>query len=660
MQKIKWIFSVVSFIIIAACSFLNQKENKEETTTNYLNHSDSAKYVGIETCRQCHENIYQTFVETGMGKSIDVASKQKSSGDFKKKIDVFDSHNKLSYSPFWKGENLFIREVYRGLDQDFIREEKVSFIIGSGQHTNSHLSMENGYVHQMPLTFYAQSKKWDLPPGFENGQNSRFSRNIGIECMSCHNSFPEKVEGSENKYTHIPNGINCERCHGPGSIHVAEKRKGIIVDTSKYIDYTIVNPAKLNIDLQFDICQRCHLQGNTVLKKGSGYFDFKPGMKLSDYMSIFLPKYQNADKDFIMASHADRLKMSRCFTESAKKVNSKELKPFKNALTCITCHNPHISVRETNPDVFNQSCRNCHNANKEKHCSDSEKNLVAKNNDCSSCHMPVSGSTDIPHVTVHDHWIRKPEKSDKNSKEKIFKGLFAINEQNPEKIYKMLAYIQQFEKFEKKQEYLDSASFWYAALSNETKQKELNKVIYFHFVKNEYNTLIELIESNKKNSPQNLFNKVNQTNDDAWSSYRVAESYSAMGKENKALDFYKNAVLLAPYVLEFRNKLAVCYVKLLKLNEAENELKFILSENNKNEMALCNMGYVYELKNDLEKAEKTYIKAIKMNPVYELAWINLAGLYLKTNRKRDAKNAILQILKINPQNTMARNIILTL
>ena len=89
-----------------------------------------------------------------------------------------------------------------------------------------------------------------------------------MECMSCHNAYPSNVEGSLNKYHSLPEGIDCERCHGPGELHVKEKMSGVIIDTSKYIDYSIVNPKKLEKDLQFDVCSRCHLQGTTVLKNG--------------------------------------------------------------------------------------------------------------------------------------------------------------------------------------------------------------------------------------------------------------------------------------------------------------------------------------------------------------------------------------------------------
>lgn len=36
------------------------------------------------------------------------------------------------------------------------RIESVAYIIGSGQHTNSHLININGYIYQAPITFYTQ------------------------------------------------------------------------------------------------------------------------------------------------------------------------------------------------------------------------------------------------------------------------------------------------------------------------------------------------------------------------------------------------------------------------------------------------------------------------------------------------------------------------
>ena len=89
----------------------------------------------------------------------------------------------------WKNDSLWLKE-YRLFENDTVHiiDEKVDYIIGSDT-TPIHIYLCNGYVHQMPYTYYTQDKIFDLPPGFENGNNSRFDREIGTECMSCHNAM---------------------------------------------------------------------------------------------------------------------------------------------------------------------------------------------------------------------------------------------------------------------------------------------------------------------------------------------------------------------------------------------------------------------------------------------------------------------------------------
>ncbi|MCD6063116.1 MAG: hypothetical protein K0R82_1027, partial [Flavipsychrobacter sp.] len=271
-------------------------------------------YAGMQECRTCHEDIYQTFIQTGMGQSYDHATKQKSAADFSAHAIVYDKELDFYYKPFWQNDSLYFLEFRtEGNDTVHKRLQKIDYVIGSGQHTNSHIFSTNGYLYQAPITFYTQKRKWDLAPGFENGTNTRFSRLIESECMTCHNGLPEFVPNSQNKYVSLKRGIDCERCHGPGELHVKEKRAGNIVDTSKSPDYTIVNPRRLSTELQNNICQRCHLQGIAVLNDGKNFFDFRPGMHLSEVMNVFMPQYEGAQDKMIMASHVERMKKSACY-----------------------------------------------------------------------------------------------------------------------------------------------------------------------------------------------------------------------------------------------------------------------------------------------------------------------------------------------------------
>lgn len=655
-------FTIIVGVVFFSCETPEGKTTSTEIkkdTLLYLNHSDSAKYVGINTCKLCHQDIYNTYIKTGMGKSFDIASKTKSSADYHNSV-IHDQIGDFYYKAFWLHDSLqFLEYRLQGKDTIYKRQETVNFIVGSGQHTNSHIQSVNGYLNQMPMTFYTQKQKWDLPPGFEDGHNSRFMRKIGLECMSCHNNYPEFVLGSENKFTAVPEGINCERCHGPGSIHVAERQTGSRIDTSKYIDYSIVNPAKLSIDAQFDICQRCHLQGNTILKEGKSFYDFKPGMKLSDYMTVFLPKYKNADDEFIMASHADRLKQSACFIKSKEKVASRtsatdNLKPYKDAMTCVTCHNPHVSVRETNPNVFNDACNTCHNENGKSKINCSKKGITISSN-CVSCHMPKSGSIDIPHVTVHDHYIRKPLTNTDKKGIKEFIGLYAINEKNPSSITKARAYLNQYEKFENKSYYLDSALIYLKDKTEADIKANLEPLVQLYFIKNDFN---KIANYTNKLSDQAILNtlliKKSYSNEHAWTSYRIGEAFYNLGDLQRAINYYKKTVDLAPFVLDFKNKYGSALAAKGLLPNAEKEFNEILKENPKHVSALTNLGYLKLAQGNAREAEQLYFKALSLDPDYEALLLNIAGLFAYKKDFKQAELYLNKILKRNPNNTKAK------
>ena len=651
------------FTFLISLSFFNCNSDisdknsiTKKETSKYLNHGDSANYVGMNTCKLCHQSIYNSFIKTGMGKSFDIASKSKSSADFSKP-GIYDKIADLHYKAYWNKDSLYIHEFRIQKNETlYSRKEQVNFIIGSGQHTNSHLQINNGYLNQMPMTYYTQKKKWDLPPGFENGINTRFTRKIGLECISCHNAYPNLIIGSENKYQSMPSGIDCERCHGPGSIHVKQRQNGSKIDTSKYIDYSIVNPAKLAIDEQFDVCQRCHLQGNAILKENKTFFDFKPGQKLSNYISVFLPKYTNSNTEFIMASHADRLKQSACFIKSYEKIQNKNiLKPYKEAMTCVTCHNPHVSVRETNANVFNDACLSCHNTKTENENTklklQNAHKLFKKNtwSNCVSCHMPVSGSSDIPHVTVHDHYIRKPITVEEKNKIKTFIGLFAINEKKPDSLTIAKAYINQYDKFDTKNNYLDSALNY---LSN-PKEFEKNRyaLIQLYFIRKDFNAIITCVNKlGEARCLNELFIKKTYDNTDAWTCYRIAESYYYKNQLTKALIWFKRAIELAPYHLDFRNKYGTTLASTNQLSEAETQFNFILKENQKYVSAYSNLGYIKLLQGKESDALILYKKGESIDPDNELLLLNLSAYYLYKHENKIAKKYLQHLHKLYPKN----------
>jgi tetratricopeptide (TPR) repeat protein len=637
------------FLLLGICLFSIYCQNPGEAVSEspYLNHHDSVTYVGKQQCRACHSEIYNTFIETGMGKSFGVASKLKSAARFGHQA-LYDKQLDFYYLPFWKGDSMFIKEFrLKGKDTVYQRTERVDYIIGSGQHTNSHLTEINGYLYQMPLTWYAQQGKWDLPPGFENGRNVRFSRAIEMECMSCHNAIPKLEEGSLNKFVSIPDGIDCERCHGPGSLHVQEKLKGIVVDTANEIDYTIVNPRKLSWERQIDVCQRCHLQGNTVLKEGKKFTDFKPGMVLSNYMEVFMPKYKGRDDEFIMASHAQRLQLSKCFISSNKQSSQSDTKGFEQlSLTCINCHNPHVSVKVTGKQIFNNACLKCHGNNA---CKDIPKNIALQNNNCVACHMPRSGSVDIPHVTVHDHKIAKPANKLELAKIRQYQGLYCVNASSTSIESRAKAYLNYYEKFEGEMQSLDSSK-WYLSQLKGTGMS-LDLWVHLLYLNQEWQKLSSLI-SKKEYEAAAL--------KDAWTSYRIGQGLQNVGRFEEALTYYNRSLILAPRNLEWKNKKGVLLIQLGRNAEGAQLLKESLALQPKQAEPWVNLGFASLQEGNQGYALFCYNKALQLDPDMAQALLNRAAIYHMQGKDKEASLDLKQILIKDPKNTDVKNLLMTL
>lgn len=632
-------FLCLFLVLVWRCSGDVPQNIVLDSSLPYLNLHDTVSYVGMETCRACHANKFETFQHTGMGLSFDVATHSKSAARFDKHTVVYDSINQFYYHPFWRNDSLFIQE-YRVEKGDTTHQftQYIRYIIGSGQHTNSHIYEENGYLYQAPITFYTQKGIWDLAPGFGSGFSSRFQRIIGQECMSCHNGKSNFVSESENKFLKVAHGIDCERCHGAGGEHIRRKLAGEVIDTALHTDYSIVNPRRLpSRDYQMSVCQRCHLQGIAVLKKETDdFYTFRPGRLLSDVMDVYLPEYDGNQTQFIMASQAHRLTKSQCYQ--------------KSEMNCWTCHNPHVSVRQTPAEHFNATCQKCH---QQKTCSLSEQQRQKQNkNNCYACHLPPSPSIDIPHVTVHDHYIRRPIPEQEKKKVEKFIGLVAANNPRPSALSRAQGYLHYFESYTsgKNKNLLDSAQYYLnAATQKYAPHQLLDATIHLYYLQENYEKIIATIN---KIAPQNV--------QKAWTAYRIGEAFWQQKNIAQAESFFARANQLLPLQSDFQNKLAACYMANSQWQKAEQLLNQLLKETPKHVSALTNLGFVYVNIGNLSRAEQYYQKALALDPDYTAALMNYAALLLLQQDKAKARQLLGKVLQKQPNNDQAKAILLQL
>ena len=86
-------------------------KGRVEPVSEYLNLHDSVAYVGKESCMQCHYDIYQSYMQTGMGQSIALSSKEKSASIFDENAVVKDLYSGFSYH-FWDGDTLYLKSFW--------------------------------------------------------------------------------------------------------------------------------------------------------------------------------------------------------------------------------------------------------------------------------------------------------------------------------------------------------------------------------------------------------------------------------------------------------------------------------------------------------------------------------------------------------------------
>ena len=100
-------------------------------------------------------------------------------------------------------------------------------VFGSGNHARSYLHRTaRGTFIELPLGWYAEKGGyWAMSPGFDS-RHPITRRLVSYECMFCHDGYPRIPAGHDTPGAEpvfigdLPEGIDCQRCHGPGGNHV--------------------------------------------------------------------------------------------------------------------------------------------------------------------------------------------------------------------------------------------------------------------------------------------------------------------------------------------------------------------------------------------------------------------------------------------------------
>ena len=395
-----WISPTLRFLVAGGCLAALQAAPGNE-------------YVDARTCVGCHREIAANYRLTGMGRSFYRPTPASTFEEIKSNPEFFHSLSDTHYSMTARDGAYYQRRWQLGFagKETNVEELKIDYVIGSGEHARSYLHrMASGAFIELPLGWYSEKGGyWGMSPGFDS-RHPPTRRFVSYECVFCHNAIPKipaanEAPGSDPLFTgDLPEGIDCQRCHGPGGNHVRISQTA----GAKAADIraSIVNPARLSLDRQMDVCMQCHLEPTSsalpslIRRFDRGPFSFVPGEPLNNFLLAFdhAPGTGHEDKFEIVGSSAYRLRQSQCFLKS----NGGNI---TRALTCLTCHDPHRMPRgEAATQHYNDVCRQCHAASLSAKVS---AGVHPVSEECITCHMPKRRTDDVVHAVMTDHLIQR-------------------------------------------------------------------------------------------------------------------------------------------------------------------------------------------------------------------------------------------------------------
>jgi tetratricopeptide (TPR) repeat protein len=559
------------------------------------------QYVDSAQCASCHAEIAETYRQTGMGRSFSRVAPQTVGEGFKTGNTFYHAASDQYYTMFEREGRYFQRRHQLGPDGKTtnVDEKEIHYVLGSGNHVRTflHQNSQNKIV-ELPVAWYSEKGGyWAMNAGYDRPDHQDFRRGVTSECTFCHNAYPDA-----NSPSKIPEGIDCQRCHGPGSAHVSAPAPG-----------NIVNPARLSSERKLEVCMQCHLESTSrrlpfsVRRFERDVFSFRPGEPLADYMIHFdYAPGTGRDDRFEIVNQAYRLRESACFQMSA------------GALTCTTCHNPHNVPRGSEATQHYASvCQNCHESLSARHPS---------SRDCISCHMPKRRTEDVVHVVMTDHYIqrRKPARD-------LMAPLSERHDDNPYRGEVVLHYPPELPVTANNELHLSVAQVIQASNLKEgiprlkaalEKNPEADGKFYFEMAEAYWG-------DQKPELAIPMYERaVEKLGDFLPAHHKLGLSLSRTGQPQRGVEVLERASALAadPTVL---NDLALAYRQIGKINDALSALKKAVALEPDHPQAWNNLGGMLRESGDLAGAESAFRQALRAQPDFAAAHTNLANLLMR-------------------------------
>ena len=373
------------------------------------------KFVGKETCIDCHKVEYDLWTGSDHDLAMDFANDFSVVGNF----DNAEFEYGGQVHKFYKRDNKYF--VYTEGADGKMQEFEVKYTFGVHPLQQYLIEFPGGRLQTLALTWDTISKSWyhmadavysDEIVDHDNWLHwTNQAQNWNGMCADCHSTNLKKgfdIETKTFNTTWSEIDVSCEACHGPASEHIKWANLPQMARPLNTNTGLVVKTSNINNRRYVDLCARCHTRRSALRDYDFDWTD------LLDHMIPELPREPNyfadgqiLEEDYVYGSFTQ----SRMYMEDVK---------------CNDCHNVHSGKRVLDGNAL---CLQCHRSdvydtyNHHFHKYTGESSLkvidefgkevqVGEGTQCINCHMPGRYYMGVDYRRDHSFRVPRPDLSD--------------------------------------------------------------------------------------------------------------------------------------------------------------------------------------------------------------------------------------------------------
>ena len=645
--SIVYALALLLFTNTSEQSFAQSFAQSTSTTTSsyqtaFRNHRKL--YAGSKRCSKCHPHEYKYWLKSDHAQAMSSPTTDNVIGHF----DTTFTHNNV-VTKFFKEDG--VHKVLTKNDKGMTLDYPVVYTFGVYPLQQYLLPLENGKLQALSIA-------WDARPHAEGGQRwfhlfpqesttssitkvpdvlhwTSLANNWNTNCSDCHSTnvyknYNPQTQSYSTNYSDI--NVGCEACHGPAATHIkAHEEKNPALDTKKLTSLT-------SQTTELNACAPCHSR-RTQLSDG-----FNPASH--KYLNYYLPAFLQAGLYYPDGQILDEVFVYGSFLSS---------KMYQRGVRCSHCHEPHSGKLKAKDNLL---CTQCHNESGHPNFPTLKKSSYdtfghhhhpsqSSGSQCVSCHMPSKIYMGVDARRDHRFSHPRPDLS------------ISIDVPNPcttchgEMSLKQASnHINNWFGSVRKPHWgqaLAKAQQGYTQGAKELKPWIVNSKVPAIIRATALQQLASFPQYVRQWVPTLLGSDVPPL-------VRIAALRAL-----RALSPREQWSLAAPLLTTTPKTVRVEAAKLLspltpmvtgqeliKLHQAIDELLDTLIFNEDRPEAQTVMAEVYQNRGELKKAESALRTALKLNPSWVPARINLADLYRITHRDHLAESLLIEAVTLTP------------